>query len=126
MPKGIIIIQWDDEIGANLLAKFPENLKISSRTLLNIYTNHRLNNTKPGFATLNLPDMKVLSFFSGMGKEFIVASNYIIAFLVLRTEKPLSFKELLKKTSAEILSHLDDKQYENELPKIFKEMCKLG
>ncbi len=126
MPKGIIIIEWDDEIGANLLSKYPNSLKIPQKTLLNIYTNHRLNNMKPGFASLNLSDMKILSFFSGMGKEFIVASNYIIAFLLLRNEKPMAFKDLLKKASAEILSHLDDKQYEKLLPKIFKEMSKIA
>ncbi|MHA1264269.1 MAG: hypothetical protein ACTSRS_03460 [Candidatus Helarchaeota archaeon] len=125
MPKGVIVIKWDDEIGAKLLAKYPESLKVPSRTLLNIYTNHRLNNTKPGFASLNLPDMRVLSFFSGMGKDFLVASNYVIAFLILREEKPQKFKDLLKKTSAEILSHLDDQSFIKVLPKIFKEMRKL-
>jgi len=126
MPKGVIILKWDDEVGANLIAKYPDNLKISSKTLLNIYTNHRLNNIKPGFAALNLPDMKVLSFFSGMGKEFVVASNHVIAFLLLRNEKPAPFKELLKKSSAEILAHLDDHQYLNQISKIFKEMCKIS
>ncbi|NVM55646.1 MAG: hypothetical protein HWN66_18245 [Candidatus Helarchaeota archaeon] len=126
MPKGLIIIQWDDEVGTKLLAKYPQNLKITSKTLLNIYTNHRLNNTKPNFASLILRDMKVLSFFSGMGKEFIVVSNFIIAFLFSRNETPMAFKELLKKSSAEILDHLADKQYEKQLPKIFKEMCKLA
>lgn len=125
MPKGLIIIQWDDEVGTKLLAKYPQNLKIPSKTLLNIYTNHRLNNTKPNFASLSLRDMKVLSFFSGMGKEFIIASNFVIAFLFSRNETSMAFKELLKKSSAEILDHLADKQYEKQLPKIFKEMCKL-
>jgi hypothetical protein len=126
MPKGIIIIKWDDELGANLVAKYPENLKIPSKTLLNIYTNHRINNVKPGFASLNLADMKVLSFYTGMGKEFILASNYIIAFLLLRDEKPNSYRDLLKKSSAEILAHLNDKQYENQMPKIFQEMYNIS
>ena len=126
MPKGIIIIKWDDELGANLVAKYPENLKIPSKTLLNIYSNHRINNVKPGFASLNLPDMKVLSFYTGMGKEFILASNYIIAFLLLRDEKPNSYRDLLKKSSAEILAHLNDKQYENQMPKIFQEMYNIS
>jgi len=125
LPKGIIIIQWDDEIGAKLIAKYPSSLKINKKTLLNIYTNHRLNNIKPGFASLSLPDTKIISFFSGMGKEFIVASNYIIAFLLLRNEKPLSFKELLKKTSADILAHLEEKTFEKQLAIIFKEMLKI-
>ena len=126
MPKGIVIIQWDDEIGANLLSKYPKTLEITEKALLNIYTNHRLNNVKPGFASLNLPDMKILSFFSGMGKEFILASNYIIAFLLLRNEKPMAFKNLLKKTSEEILAHLENQQYEKKMPSIFQEMSKIA
>ena len=125
MPKGIIVIKWDDEFGAKLLAKYPENLKIPSKTLLNIYTNHRLNNTEPGFGSLNLPNMRILSFFSGMGKDFIVASNYIIAFLLLRNEKAINFKDLLKRVSAEVLSKIDDSRFEKLLEQTFKEMGKI-
>ncbi|MHA1301958.1 MAG: hypothetical protein ACTSO9_21290 [Candidatus Helarchaeota archaeon] len=126
IPKGIAIIKWDNEIGAVLVSKYPKNLKITTKLLTNIYASHRMNNTEPNFATLTLTDSKVMSFFSGIGENVIVVPNHIVALILRRDEKPLKFKDILKKGAAQILSNLDDDKYEKIFPKIFKEMTRVS
>lgn len=126
IPKGIIIIKWDNELGAVLVAKYPKNLNITTKLLTNIYASHRINNLEPNFATITLTDSKVISFFSGFGENIIVQPNYIIALILRRDEKPIIFKDILKKGAAQILSNLDEKKYEKIFPTLFKEMTKLG
>ena len=54
LPKGIVIIKWDNEIGAVLVAQYPKELKLPSKILTNIYANHRIENTDPNFASMTL------------------------------------------------------------------------
>ncbi len=126
IPKGIIIIKWDNEIGAVLVSKYPINLYITTKLLTNIYASHRMSNIEPNFATLTLTDSKVISFFSGLGENIIVVPNHIVALLLRRDEKPLKFKEILKKGAAQILSNLESDNYKKLFPKIFKEMTRIS
>ncbi len=126
MPKGIAIIKWDNEIGAVLVAKYPKNLKITTKLLTNIYASHRMNNIEPNFASLTITDQKVISFFSGMGENIIVVPNYIVALILRRDEKTMKFKDILKKGAAQILSNLEDEKYKKIFPTLFKEMTKVS
>ncbi|MHA1379449.1 MAG: hypothetical protein ACTSRG_13830 [Candidatus Helarchaeota archaeon] len=85
-----------------------------------------MNNTEPNFATLTLTDTKVMSFFSGIGENIIAVPNHIVALILRRDEKPLKFKNILKKGAAEILSNVEDEKYEKIFPKVFKEMTRIN
>jgi len=124
MPKGIIIIKWDNEIGAVLVAKYPEELKLATKLFTNIYANHRIENTDPNFATMTLRDSKITSFFSGFGKNIIVIPNHVIALVLRRDESPFKYKDVLKKSAAEILQNIKNEKYKKLLPKLYDEMLK--
>jgi len=126
MPKGILIIKWDNEIGAILVSKYPKKLKITTKLLTNIYANHRIESTDPNFASLTLKDSKITSFFSGLGENFIGEPNHIVALVLRRDEKPHLFREILKKGAATILSNLKNDQIEKILPELFKEMSNIS
>ncbi len=126
MPKGIAIITWNNDTGAILVAKYPKNLKITTKLLTNIYANHRMNTTGPNFASLTLINTKIISFFSGIDDNQVVIPNYIIALLLRRNEKPLKFKEILKKGAAQILSNLQKENYEKIFENLFAEMTKIN
>lgn len=122
LPKGIIIIKWDNEIGAVLVAQYPKELKLPTKVFTNIYANHRIENTDPNFATITLKDSKVTSFFSGMGENIIVIPNHVIALVLRRDENPFKFKDVLKKSAAEILENIKNEKYKKLLPKLYDEM----
>ncbi|MHA1830379.1 MAG: hypothetical protein ACTSWR_02480, partial [Candidatus Helarchaeota archaeon] len=82
--------------------------------------------TDPSFVSLTLRDFKVSSFFSGMGSNYIGASNYIVALILRRDENPEKFKNILKKAAAKILKHIEKGEVNKLLPEVFNEMKKVG
>ncbi|MHA1264248.1 MAG: hypothetical protein ACTSRS_03355 [Candidatus Helarchaeota archaeon] len=121
MPVGILLIKWDDKLGTTLVAKYPEKFKFPSKILMNIYSQHRAQSTDPSFVTLTLTNIKISSFFSGMDENYIGASNYIIALVLRRDEKPHLFRDILKKAAAKVLKNVKNIKPETLKP-IFNEM----
>jgi len=121
MPVGILLIRWDDKLGTTLVAKYPEKFKFPSKILMNIYSQHRGQSTDPSFVTLTLTNMKISSFFSGMDENYIGASNYIIALVLRRDEKPHLYREILKRAAAKMLKKVENVEAET-LKTVFLEM----
>lgn len=126
MTRGILIIKWDNEIGAVLLTKYPKTLKITSKRLTNIYANHRIDSSEPSFATLTLKDSKIASFFSGIGENSVGEPNHIVALVLRRDDMPKEFHAILKTGAESILSNIKNKKYEKVITGIFKDMTAIS
>ena len=125
MPVGILIIRWDNEIGPINEGFYPENLKITNNLLTQVYSSHRYQSLKPGFASISLKNNKVVSFFSGVGDDHISVENYVVALLLRRDEKPNKYREILKTIAAEILDQTQDSRFIKLLPNLYKELAKI-
>jgi hypothetical protein len=125
MPIGILVIRWDNEIGPINEGFYPDNLKITNNLLTQIYSSHRYQSLKPGFASISLKNNKVVSFFSGIGSDSISVENYVVALLLRRDEKPYKYREVLKTISAEILDKIDNGEFRKVLPKLYKMLAKV-
>jgi len=125
MPVGILVIRWDNEIGPINEGFFPENLKITNNLLTQVYSSHRYQSLKPGFASISLKNNKIVSFFSGVGDMHISVENYVVALLLRRDEKPHLYREVLKKIAAEILDKINDGKFLAILPDLYKELAKI-
>ena len=125
MPVGILIIRWDNEIGPINEGFYPENLKITNNLLTQVYSSHRYQSLKPGFASISLKNNKVVSFFSGVGDDHISVENYVVALLLRRDEKPSKYREILKTIAAEILDQTQDSKFIKLLPHLYKELAKI-
>jgi hypothetical protein len=125
MPVGILIIRWDNEIGPINEGFYPENLKITNNLLTQVYSSHRYQSLKPGFASISLKNNKVVSFFSGVGADHISIENYVVALLLRRDEKPTLYREILKTIAAEILDKIPDGKFKKLLPDLYKELAKI-
>ena len=126
MPLGIILLKWDNEIGTSLIEKFPDRYKVTERLLMSIYSTHRLSTNDPSFATTTQPNMKVLSFFSGLEENFVGVPNHIVALLLRKDENPSTFREILKEASSDLLSDVKSKDLKKNLAKIFEKMRTVG
>ncbi|NHI94095.1 MAG: hypothetical protein EAX96_16515 [Candidatus Lokiarchaeota archaeon] len=126
MPLGIILLKWDNEIGTSLIEKFPDRYKVTERLLMSIYSTHRLSTNDPSFATTTQPNMKVLSFFSGLEENFVGIPNHIVALLLRKDENPTTFREILKEASSDLLSDVKSKDLKKNLAKIFEKMRVVG
>jgi len=125
LPVGILIIRWDNEIGPINEGFYPDNLKITNNLLTQVYSSHRYQSLKPGFASISLKNNKVVSFFSGVGDDHISVENYVVALLLRRDEKPGKYREILKTIAAEILDKTQDAKFLNLLPNLFKNLAKI-
>ena len=125
MPLGILVIRWDNEIGPINEGFYPESLKITNNLLTQVYSSHRYQSLKPGFASISLKNNKVVSFFSGVGDDFISVENYVVALILRRDEKPQDYREVLKTIAAEILDKVQDGKFKKILPNLYKELAKV-
>jgi len=125
LPVGILIIRWDNEIGPINEGFYPDNLKITNNLLTQVYSSHRYQSLKPGFASISLKNNKVVSFFSGVGDDHISVENYVVALLLRRDEKPGKYREILKTIAAEILDKTQDAKFLKLLPNLFRELAKI-
>jgi hypothetical protein len=125
MPLGILVIRWDNEIGPINEGFYPDNLKITNNLLTQVYSSHRYQSLKPGFASISLKNNKVVSFFSGVGDDYISIENYVVALLLRRDEKPHLYREILKKIAAEILDKIPEGKFKKVLPDLYKELAKV-
>ena len=125
MPIGILVIRWDNEIGPINEGFYPENLKITNNLLTQVYSSHRYQSLKPGFASISLKNNKVVSFFSGVGDDHISVENYVVALLLRRDEKPNKYREILKTIAAEILDQTQESKFLKLLPNLYKDLAKI-
>ncbi len=125
MPVGILVIRWDNEIGPINEGFYPETLKITNNLLTQVYSSHRYQSLKPGFASIALKNNKVVSFFSGVGQDFISVENYVVALLLRRDEKPGIYREILKTIAAEILEKIPDDSFREVLPGLYDQLAKI-
>jgi len=125
MPIGIIIIRWDNEIGPISEGFYPENLKITNNLLTQVYSSHRYQSLNPGFASISLKNNKVVSFFSGVGENYVEIENYVVALVLRRDEQTHKYREILKKIAAEILGKIKDGSFKKALPSLYKEFAKI-
>lgn len=125
MPVGILVIRWDNEIGPINEGFYPENLKITNNLLTQVYSSHRYQSLKPGFASISLKNNKVVSFFSGVGDDHISVENYVVALLLRRDENPTKYREVLKKIAASILDKIEDGEFREILPDLYDELAKV-
>jgi hypothetical protein len=110
MPVGILVIRWDNEIGPINEGFYPDTLKITNNLLTQVYSSHRY---------------KVVSFFSGVGQDFISVENYVVALLLRRDEKPGKYREILKTIAAEILEKIPDGAFKKVLPGLYDQLAKI-
>jgi len=93
--------------------------------LTQVYSSHRYQSLKPGFASISLKNNKVVSFFSGVGDDHISVENYVVALLLRRDEKPNKYREILKTIAAEILDQTQDSKFIKLLPNLYKDLAKI-
>ncbi len=125
MPVGILVIRWDNEIGPINEGFYPGNLKITNNLLTQVYSSHRYQSLHPGFASISLRNNKVVSFFSGVGRDHISVENYVVALILRRDEKPHKYREILKTIAAEILDKIEDGKFKKVLPSLFRDLAKI-
>ncbi len=116
MPKGLIVMKYNDRSGIDIKASFPqEELDINSGTLMNIFSLHEFSK-QAGIASLTVGDINISTYYTG------VDMDYFIILLLNVLENPEDYEEGLQEISQMILKNLEEDRYINMLPYLFKQI----
>ncbi|MFW9828356.1 MAG: DUF2341 domain-containing protein [Candidatus Thorarchaeota archaeon] len=114
-PLGLILMKWDERIGADLLGKYPEDVKISEKTLMQIYGTHEYTAEK-GLITLIRENINALSYYTGP------ETNYYIILLLSMDDDPDIYEGEMANIASLILQNLEDDVYLQLIPSFFQRL----
>ena len=104
MPVGLIVMKWDDRIGTELIAKYPEEINVSDQTLMQIYSSHEYSG-EPGMISLLVGSLNIASYFAGPENRY-----YIVLLLNLDDDAD-AYEGGLSDISRIILENLEDNAF---------------
>ncbi|NVM01513.1 MAG: hypothetical protein HWN67_04225 [Candidatus Helarchaeota archaeon] len=147
MPKGLALFGWTNKEGFFFIDGEPKNIRrlLDDETVMRIGSLHRLRKLDPNFLTLNLPNFKIASFFSGMKTaRYIISPNFTLTLILDLEENPHKYSAILPTAAKEVLKTLSGEKkrfdtrtarmgdvltaigdaFKEVLPKIFDDICK--
>jgi len=115
MPVGLIVMKWDDRVGTEVLAKYPEEIAVTDKTLMQVYSTHEYSG-EIGMVSLMVGSLNIASFYTGPDTSF-----YILLLLSL-DDDPDAYEGGMADTSRTILQHYDDGSYLQMIPALFQRL----
>ncbi|MFW9950756.1 MAG: hypothetical protein ACFFKA_11610, partial [Candidatus Thorarchaeota archaeon] len=114
-PIGLILMKWDERIGTEILAKYPEETVISEKTLMQIYSTHEYSGDK-GLITLSAGALNILSYYSGSE-----TGHYLLLVLNLDDDPDL-YEGGMADTLRILLENIEDDSYYHLMPSLFQRL----
>lgn len=85
MPVGLIVMKWDDRVGTEIIAKYPEETNIADKTLMQVYSSHEYSG-ESGMVSLMVGSLNIASYYTGP------ESGYYIILLLNLDDDPDSYE----------------------------------
>ncbi|MHA2475264.1 MAG: hypothetical protein ACXAES_18740, partial [Promethearchaeota archaeon] len=114
-PLGIIFMKWDERVGTEILAKYPEETVISEKTLMQIYSTHEYSGEK-GVVTLSAGSLNIVSYYSGPEIPY-----YLVMILNLDDDPDL-YEAGLPDVLRTLLDNIEDDTYIQLIPSLFQRL----
>jgi hypothetical protein len=117
MPKGIVILHWDDATGPVIGEHFPEDRFYNEGNLITAFSSAAMAGTT-GFQTLRIGNSNIASFYTGMAVRG--RPQYMVAVVLRQDETGEKYKEALEKISGKLISRRNQESYKQLLADAFK------
>ena len=65
MPLGMIVMHWDDRMGADIIARYPPESSIEDKTLMQLYSQHEYSGDS-GIVTMTSGPINIASYYTGV------------------------------------------------------------
>jgi len=117
MPKGLVVVRWDDRIGTVVEASHPKELKeITPDVTMKIYGTHTLGKDipTPDFLVAKIENLNLASFYGGLSVQ------HFVVLLLEPDEKSELYEDPLMEISFRIFEILEGKKYKKELEELFE------
>jgi len=115
MPVGLVVMKWDERVGTEILAKYPEEIVITDKTLMQVYSTHEYSG-ESGMISLMVGSLNIASYYTGPEK------GYYILLLLNLDDDPDAYEGGLIDVSRIILQNLDDEAYQHMIPSLFQRL----
>ena len=115
MPVGLVVMKWDDRVGTEILAKYPEEIVITDKTLMQVYSTHEYSG-ESGMISLMVGSLNITSYYTGPEK------GYYILLLLNIDDDPDTYEGGLVDASRTILQNLEDGTYRQLVPSLFRRL----
>ena len=115
MPVGLVLMKWDERVGTEILAKYPEEITVTDKTLMQVYSTHEYSG-ESGMISLMVGSLNIASYYTGPEK------GYYILLLMNLDDDPDAYEGGLADTSRIILQNLEDQAYLQLIPSLFRRL----
>jgi len=115
MPVGLVIMRWNERVGTEILARYPEEVNITDKTLMQVYSTHEYSG-EAGMVSLMVGSLNIASYYTGPEKAV-----YILLLLSL-DDDPDAYEGGIADASRMILQNLEDENYLKMIPSIFQRL----
>jgi hypothetical protein len=101
MPRGMVLMHWNERIGAEIITNFPKDIAVEERTLMQIYAQHEYS-AAAGFVSLTVGALNLVSYYTG------VESQLYLILLLNAEEDGMDYEEGLVDTSREVVKSVEN------------------
>lgn len=115
MPIGLVVMKWDERVGTEILAKHPEEIIITDKTLMQVYSTHEYSG-ESGMISLMVGSLNIASYYTGPEK------GYYVLLLLNLDDDPDAYEGGLADASRIILQNLEDDAYVQFVPSLFRRL----
>ncbi|MHA1104671.1 MAG: hypothetical protein ACTSPN_02995 [Promethearchaeota archaeon] len=115
MPVGLVVMKWDERVGTEILAKYPEEIIVTDKTLMQVYSTHEYSG-ESGMISLMVGSLNIASYYTGPEK------GYYILLLLNLDDDPDSYEGGLVDVSRIILQNLEEEAYVSLIPSLFQRL----
>ncbi len=115
MPVGLVVMRWDERVGTEILAKYPEEINVTDKTLMQVYSTHEYSG-ESGMISLMVGALNIASYYTGPEK------GYYILLLLNLDDDPDAYEGGLTDVARTILQNLEDDAYVTMIPSLFRRL----
>jgi hypothetical protein len=115
MPVGLVLMRWDERMGAEVLVRYPEEVIVTDKTLMQIYSTHEYSG-ETGIINLMVGSLNIASYYTGPEK-----SLYLILILNLEDDGD-AYEGALSDTVRIILQNMEEDAYLPLIPSLFQRL----
>ncbi|MFX0145359.1 MAG: hypothetical protein ACFE9C_14950, partial [Candidatus Hodarchaeota archaeon] len=114
-PIGLVLMEWNERIGTEILAKYPEETVISEKTCMQIYSTHEYSGEK-GTITLSVGPLNIVSYYTGPEQGY-----YLLLILDLEDDPDL-YEGGMADALRGLLENIEDDIYKKLMPSYFQRL----
>ncbi len=115
MPVGLIVMRWDERAGTEIIAKYPEEINVTEKTLMQVYSTHEYSG-ESGLVSLMVGSLNIASYYTGS------ESSYYILLLLNLDDDPDAYEGGLADAARVILQNIKEPEFLDVIPSIFQRL----